>query len=204
VTAEGSDVAGVVLAGGASRRFGRDKLHERLRGEPLLAHAVRRVAEVTPRILVVTTHGDPLPQLPPDLRVEFIRDVVEFEGPLRAAARGLAFVDRPWSIVAGGDMPDLQPSVLTALLRFGEERGATAAALGEGAGFRPLPCLLRTEAARAAAEELLARGERSVRALLVRLSVAVLEEEEWLRLDPGRRTLFDVDEPADLDRAGER
>lgn len=195
------DVAGIVLAGGASRRFGGDKLRAELRGEPLLAHAVRRLAEVTPAIFVVTTVGAPLPQLPGDLTVELIRDDAEFEGPLRATARGLAFVDRPWSIVVGGDMPDLRAEVLTALLRFAADRAADAAALGEGDRFRPLPCVLRTEPARAEAAGLLSTGERSLRALLTGLSVAVLDEAEWIRLDPERRTLLDVDEPADLDRA---
>jgi molybdenum cofactor guanylyltransferase len=200
VTDENPDAAGIVLAGGASRRFGGDKLRAELRGEPLLMHAVRRMVEVTPEVYVVTTPGDPLPRMPADLTVEFIRDVVEFGGPLRATARGLIFVDRPYAIVVAGDMPDLQLAVLTALLRFGAGRGAAAAALGEGADFRPLPCVLRTEPAKAEADALLSEGERSLRALLRRLSVAVLEEEEWLRLDPERRTLLDVDEPADLDR----
>ena len=192
------DVAAIVLAGGASRRFGRDKMHEDLRGEPLLAHAIRRLAEVTPEILVIVSQGDRLPRLPADLEVDLIRDLVAFDGPLRATARGLAFVDRTWAIVAGGDMPELQPAVLAALLRLGSDRDASAAALGEGDRFRPLPCVLRTPPARERAESLLAAGARSLRARLQDLSVAVLDEATWLRLDPGRRTLRDVDEPADL------
>jgi molybdenum cofactor guanylyltransferase len=204
VTDRRPHVAGVVLAGGASTRFGGDKLRARLGGESLLAHAVRRISEVSSRVVVVVTPGDDRPPpLPADLRVEFVRDTEAFEGPLRATARGLLFVDRPWSIVAGGDMPDLQPAVLTALVRSGQDGGVDAAALGDADGFRPLPCVVRTEPARAAAEELLSRGERSLRGLLVRLSVAVLAEDAWLPLDPERRTLLDVDEPADLDRAGD-
>ncbi|HZB02615.1 MAG TPA: molybdenum cofactor guanylyltransferase [Actinomycetota bacterium] len=197
------DAAAIVLAGGASRRFGGDKLRADLRGEPLLAHAVRRMVEVTAEVHVVTSRDDPLPTLPADLGVDFIRDVVEYEGPLRATARGLAFVERSWSIVVGGDMPELQPAVMTTLLRLAEERDAGAAALGEGARFRPLPCVLRTDPARAEAAALLSKGERSLRALLTNLSVAILDEEAWLPLDPERRSLLDVDEPDDLDRASD-
>jgi molybdopterin-guanine dinucleotide biosynthesis protein A len=203
VTGVTADAAAIVLAGGASRRFGGDKLRAELRGEQLLTHAVRRVVEVTPEVHVVTSRDDPLPKLPADLRVDFIRDVVEYEGPLRATALALAFVERPWSIVVGGDMPELQPAVMTALLRFAVERDAAAAALGEGARFRPLPCVLRTEPARVEAGALLSKGERSLRALLTTLSVAILDEEAWLPLDPGRRSLLDVDQPDDLGRAGD-
>lgn len=195
------DVAAIVLAGGASRRFGRDKLREDLGGEPLLAHAIRGLAQVAREIHVVLSPGDPSPRLPADLAVDLVRDLVAFDGPLRATARGLAFVDTTWAVVAGGDMPELQPAVLAALLRLGSDRDASAAALGEGDRFRPLPCVLRTAQARQRAESLLAAGERSLRALLQDLSVAVLEETTWLRLDPGRRTLRDVDEPADLSDA---
>ena len=63
--------------------------------------------------------------------------------------------------------------------------------------------MLRTEPARAEAGFLLSKGERSLRALLTTLSVAILDEGSWLPLDPGRRSLLDVDEPDDLGRAGD-
>lgn len=195
-----TDAAGLVLAGGASKRFGRDKIREDLRGEPLVAHAVRRLSEVVPETYVVSTRGDPLPSLPDDLSVGFIRDVEPFDGPLRATARGLAFVDSIWSVVVGGDMPDLQPTVLRALLTHASERSALATALGEADRFRPLPCVVRTGPARERAHELLERGDRSLRSLLARLGVAILDEPAWTALDPDRRTLIDVDVPADLER----
>jgi molybdopterin-guanine dinucleotide biosynthesis protein A len=198
VTGRSPDVTGVVLAGGASRRFGGDKLAAELSGVPLLHRAVDRIARVCGSVIVVIAPQAHEPSVPDGIAVRFVHDEVGKEGPLRGAAAGLAATDSEWAILAGGDMPDLQPSVLTALLRFGSDREAAAAALGEGTGFRPLPCALLTEPARERAEELLSQGERSLRSLLSSLSAAVLEEETWLRLDPGRRTLHDVDEPSDL------
>jgi molybdenum cofactor guanylyltransferase len=193
-----SGVTGIVLAGGASRRFGRDKLGEELRGEPLLAHAVRRVGEVCPRVLVVGAPGRALP-LPAGLATEVVRDEVEREGPLRATASALRAVETEWSVVVGGDMPDLRPPVLSALLALAADRDASGATLGEGEGLRPLPCVLRTAPALRTAERLLAGGERRLRSLLGALRVEVLAEDDWLPMDPERRTLVDVDEPADLD-----
>ena len=42
-------VSAIVLAGGASTRFGRDKLAEPVDGRPLLHHAAEAVAAVAPR-----------------------------------------------------------------------------------------------------------------------------------------------------------
>jgi hypothetical protein len=46
---------------------------------------------------------------------------------------------------------------------------------------------------------LLDSGRRRLRDLLDALRVAIVDEATWHALDPERRTLFDVDEAADLD-----
>jgi molybdopterin-guanine dinucleotide biosynthesis protein A len=193
-------VAGIVLAGGRSERFGRDKLTEEVGGEPLLAHAVRRLVEVTPEVHLIITAGDPLPSLPGDLTVAYVRDLVEFsfEGPLRAVARGLAFVESTWAIVVGGDMPSLEPSVLREMVRMARETRADAVALADEGDARPLPLVLRNEPVAQAIGDLLNAGRRSLRDLLAAVRTVVVDEPTWTSLDPERRTLFDVDEPSDL------
>ena len=53
----------VILAGGKSRRMGRDKLRLPLEGEALLERAVRRWEEVFPRVLVSVAGPDRYPWL---------------------------------------------------------------------------------------------------------------------------------------------
>jgi hypothetical protein len=50
-----------------------------------------------------------------------------------------------------------------------------------------------------AAHALLHAEHRALHDLLDALRVAVIDEATWVALDPARRTLFDVDEPSDLD-----
>jgi molybdopterin-guanine dinucleotide biosynthesis protein A len=102
------------------------------------------------------------------------------------------------AIAAGGDMPDLSTAVLLEMLRVVGDAPVDAVALQDGDRFRPLPCLVRVAPARDAAHALLHAGERSLRSLLNALRVAVIDEPTWTALDPGRRTLFDVDEPGDI------
>ena len=52
-------VSAVVLAGGRSVRFGRDKLAEPIDGRPLLHHAIDAVRPVAPEIIVVAARGAP-------------------------------------------------------------------------------------------------------------------------------------------------
>lgn len=195
----GVAVIGVVLAGGASRRFGADKLAADLGGRPLLHHAIERLLEVCHEVVVVLPPDGDEPSVPAGA-VTFARDEAEHEGPLAGLAAGLAVVASERAVVAGGDMPALEPDVVRELLRASEETGAVVAVLSDGGDGRPLPCVVRTEAALAAARRLLAAGRRRLRDLQAEVSTVVVDEPAWTALDPERRTLLDVDEPADLDR----
>ena len=189
---------GVVLAGGSSSRFGRDKLAEPYRGMPLLHHAVLRLAEACGDVVVVLGPDGPEPAMPPGALVRFARDPEVAQGPLAGLYAGLLAVGTDHALVAGGDMPELRTPVLLEMLRVAAEAPVDVVTLHDGARFRPLPCVVRRGSAVETAHALLHSGTRRLRDLFDALPNAVIDEDTWLSLDPERRTLFDVDEPADL------
>jgi molybdopterin-guanine dinucleotide biosynthesis protein A len=188
----------VVLAGGRSLRFGRNKLAEPMPdGRTILAHAVDAVSRVCADIVVVTAPGATRPEeLPPGVRV--VVDLEPFGGPLVGLVAGLASTSSAIVVVAGGDMPELVPAVL-ALLAETLERSPAGAALLAGAGDRPsLPFAARRDPALAAARSALADGDRRLRGLFERLALVEVPEAAWRALDPEARTLRDIDRPEDL------
>ncbi len=193
-----------MLAGGRSRRFGRDKLAEEIDGHPLLHHPVLRLIDVCDRVVVVIGVDVDEPPMPAGVSVAFARDSTADEGPLRGLAAGLESADATWAVVAGGDMPDLQPSVLREMLRAARETTAVAVVLSDGGDARPLPCVVRTEPAADAVAILLGSGRRRLRDLLSAVRTVVVDEPSWTALDPERRTLVDIDEPTDVERAPRR
>ncbi|MEP6757596.1 MAG: molybdenum cofactor guanylyltransferase [Actinomycetota bacterium] len=191
------NVSGLVLAGGRSTRFGTDKLVADYHGQPLLHHAVHRLAAVCDEVIVVLAPGADGTGLPPGVRTA--NDATEGEGPLAGLHTGLmAAVRSDIVIVAAGDMPDLQQIVLSEMVRVLEEAGVDAVALADGGRTRPLPCVLRTWPAADMTHTLLHAGRRRLRDVLDGLRIAVIDEATWTALDPARRTVFDVDEPGDL------
>ena len=112
---EEPDIAGIVLAGGASRRMGRDKATLRMpggRGETLLERSVRHLAEAGATHIVVATgvagRLGPLPW----------REVGDGdqagEGPLAGLAAALADVEREHEValVLAVDLPFASPALL--------------------------------------------------------------------------------------------
>jgi len=194
-------VSGIVLAGGRSSRFGvDDKLAATYDGMPLLHHPVLRLAEITGDVVVVLAPDAPEPAMPPGAPVRFARDAREGEGPLAGAIAGLGAVDAELAALAGGDMPGLSTAVLLEMLRIAGDAPVDAVVLQDGAGFRPLPAVVRVPRAREVGHALLHDGERSLRAWLQAMRLAVIDEATWTALDPRRETPVDVDEPSDLDR----
>jgi molybdenum cofactor guanylyltransferase len=162
----------------------------------LLHHAVARLSEVCDEIVVVIAPDAPAPLLPVGPRIRVVRDQSEGQGPLAGMVAALRSVTTTLAIVAAGDMPDLQPSVLAMML--GGVADGDAVALADGSDVRPLPCVVRVERAAEIAPAVLGSGRASVRALLDELRVIAVDEPTWTALDPQRRTLFDVDLPDDL------
>jgi molybdopterin-guanine dinucleotide biosynthesis protein A len=186
-------VAVIVLAGGRSSRFGRDKLAEPLDGRPLLDHAIDAARRLTAEVVVVVAPGSDT-AVPAGIRL--VPDDRPFEGPLAGAAAGLAATQADIVVVLAGDMPAIVPGVLERLVAA--ITGADAAVLEVGDDRPPLPMAVRRSAARPMADALLAGGQRRLRALPEGLHAATVAEREWRQEDPDGASLLDVDTPSDL------
>ncbi len=192
----------IVLAGGASSRFGSDKLAASIDGRPLLHHVLSAVAEVADCIVLVLAPDAGAPDLPEDLGMPVVlaRDAVRHGGPLAGLAAGIEAIDGGGTVlVAGADMPWLQPAVLRLLVETLDRAAALAAVTLAATDPAPLPMAIRPSVVGTAIDTILARGgRRSLRALLEAVPSATVPEATWRPLDPGARTLRDIDRPADL------
>ncbi len=204
----GAQLVGAVLAGGASRRMGRDKAQLLVEGATLLDRSRAAVAgAIDPG--PVTTIG-----LPPDDEVadagpgaaddhRRIPDRRPGAGPLAGLETALEHAgDTEVVLVVGVDHPWLSPAVLAFLVRALHDAPGhvDAAVLGTGEGPQPLIGAYRPRA-RAVLGRLLDGGERRLMAVLDHLDVEVVAPARWRPLDPLGASAVDVDDPADLEEA---
>ncbi|HYM02938.1 MAG TPA: molybdenum cofactor guanylyltransferase MobA [Stellaceae bacterium] len=190
-------IAGVVLAGGLSRRMGGgDKCLRELQGRPILAHIVER-ARPQVGALAINANGDPERFAP--FRLPVIADgVPEFAGPLAGVLAGLDWAAESvpgCGIVASfaGDAPFL-PIDLVERLSSSLAAGAFDLACASSGGrvhpvFGLWPVALRGELRRAMVED----GIRKVDLWTARYRLAVIDFPTSA-IDP----FFNVNRPDDL------
>ena len=165
-----ADVTGLVLAGGASARFGTDKALASLGGLPFVALVHAALAAHAGTMLVST--GTEPRAYPVAARV--VLDVAPDGGPLAGLAAGLAAAETPWLLSAAVDLPYLTPAALRPLL--GADTDGLDAVVATADGRRQPTCALwRVRTVGPLAEQQLAGGRLALHALLDRLAVTEVE-----------------------------
>ena len=198
-----SGAAGIVLAGGQSRRMGADKASLEWHGSTLLRRTTGVLARgVDGPVLVVRAPGASLPPLPPDVHV--LDDPQEGRGPLQGMAVGLAAAAEAGAdkaFVCSTDLPFLHPLFVRRMLRaLGDH---TDALVPCAHGHRqPLAAVYRTSLAAQCAQ--LVAADRLRPAFLLEACRAVYVDETQLladralaAVDPGLASLTNVNDPDD-------
>ncbi len=126
-------VAGYVLAGGASRRMGRDKALLEAAGIPLVARAANIVAAVTGNCSIVAPAGRY-----EALGLPIVDDLWPGEGPLGGILTALADGGAEWSVIIAVDMPFLDAEFLGALLAEARKGGETVVPMHDDGNVEPL------------------------------------------------------------------
>jgi len=174
------ELTGILLVGGASRRFGTPKALARLDGETLAARAWRVLGEACGERLAVGKAADALP-----LPFPLLDDGTETRAPLAGIVAGLRAAANDVAVVLPVDVPLVGSELL---LELGDAC-ADAAATQTGA----LPAAFARRAL-AVLERRLDAGELALRDALAELETTIVAA------DPA--VLVNVNSPDDLRRLG--
>jgi molybdopterin-guanine dinucleotide biosynthesis protein A len=190
--------AGIVLAGGRSSRFGRDKASADLLGYPLIQHVVDRLTAVTGECIIVARQGQQSPPLT-GTPLKVIRDYYPDTGPLAGLFTGLlAATESQYSLAVACDMPLLQPNLLLELARLGRQHQAVIP-LYEGLP-QPL-CAAYSRQCLPVLREHLESGNYRLLDAVTALSPFYLGPEAWQSLDPRGLSFLNVNRQEDWKRA---
>ena len=195
---ENDEVTGVILAGGMSRRLGRNKALETIGGRPLIMRVIERIGAVVKRVLVVVNDDQRTLslQLPPG--VTTAKDEFPGTGSLGGIYTGLSNSSTPWTMVVACDMPFLNKKLLRYLLNNRGDADVVVPVL-DG---RPEP----THAAYSTAciphiKQRIQNEELKISGFFNDVVVNRIPEHEIENFDPERLSFFNVNTQNDLEIA---
>jgi molybdopterin-guanine dinucleotide biosynthesis protein A len=173
----GNDLTGLVLAGGASQRMGRDKAFLELDGRPLIQIVVERMMGICSEVLIVS--GDVAPYA--GFGVPVVQDRFPDVGVLGGLHAGLYTASYELSLAVGCDMPFLKPDLLRAFARWAA--GVDVALLRRGEHVEPLHAAYRRTCL-PAMEKAIRAGKRRIVSFFPEVRVRYVTLEEVRPLDP--------------------
>lgn len=182
-----ADVTGVILAGGQSRRMGRDKATLSLAGRTLFEHALHALDAVFERVLIA---GDR-----PDLASTAVPCFPDtYPGStLGGIHGGLKAAQTPWIFVAPCDLAAPDPNLIRHLLPYRHQHEAVVPRTPKG--FEPVFALYHKNCL-PAMEQMLRTGNYRIYDFYDRIRVRLVEARE---MPAGWETsLINLNSPHDL------
>lgn len=185
-----ADVAGVILAGGKSKRMGQNKALLKVNGERMIETAYRRMSELFDEVLLVTNS----PELYDFIPCRKIADIYPDMGPLGGIHAALTNCTAARAFVTACDMPGLNPLLVCELSSL---RGGEDSVVPETPGGREPLHAVYDKSCLPGMEKMLQAGERSILSFLDRAKVRLVPRERIAVLDPDFSSFRNINTPED-------
>jgi molybdopterin-guanine dinucleotide biosynthesis protein A len=199
----GRMLSGVVLAGGQSKRLGREKALALLGGTALINHVVRTMNGLVDEILISVAKGrtaDYGEAIADDVRI--VEDSRAHVGPLEGLISTFGAAKGGYVLVAPCDTPLLKAEVCKVVLDEAFERdGAVPVINGY---YEPLHGAYRREVGLMAFGSTLRNGKRRVSDAYSLMTLAEVDEATLRRIDPALESFWNMNTEKDLMEAEKR
>ncbi len=190
------DITGVVLAGGKSRRMGKDKRYLHWQGLNLLDSVCGVMNDLFEDIIVVTAMpdykmGSSAPRL--------VTDEIPGKGSMGGLFSGLRHSLNSSCFVVACDMPYLNPEVIAKIC---QSPPADIVVVKLLQGFQPLHARYSKQCI-PLLEEMIQANKLKIQDLITdcRISACILDETHFSDIDPHLRSFINVNTPADWEFA---
>jgi molybdopterin-guanine dinucleotide biosynthesis protein A len=185
-------VSAVMLAGGKSRRLGRDKSLLRLDGQPLLVRTAHTLAPLSDDLIVVANDVARYREF--DLPARLVPDEQRGVGAIMGIYSGLRAARHARALFVACDMPFLNQSLLRYMIS--QVGGYDAVVPRIGDLYEPLHALYAKDCL-PAIKRLLATGRRRIFDFFPLVRVRYVDRREIERFDPDHLSFLNVNTPED-------
>jgi molybdopterin-guanine dinucleotide biosynthesis protein A len=192
----------IILAGGYSKRFGKDKGLLELGGKPLILHVLESVYELDEVIVVVNSHQKKT--VFEDIlidRAEVLIDEYPIQSPLIGALTGFKSVKSKYSLLLSCDTPFISKGLISVLFNLCVNKNAVIPKWPNGF-LEPLQAVYFSKKALIAARDTLNNKKYDLQSMILLLGRIHYVSVTFLRkFDPKLNTFFNINTPRDLEKA---
>ena len=184
----------IVLAGGEGKRLATDKAFLRIGGRVLIEGIVEKMARIGDEVIIVTNS----PQRYDHLEARLVGDVYPGKGSLGGIYSGIKVAHNQHSLVVACDMPFLDLRLLRYMILLSPGQDVVIPRVGELTA--PLHAIYSRRCLQPI-ERVLAGGGRRIIEFFPEVRVRYIEEQEIKLFDPQCLSFFNINTPADLEKA---
>ena len=187
------DVTGVVLAGGKSLRYGRNKALVKVDGVSLIEKVLRVMESLFEELTLITNTPDVYAHLGLPMRPDLIKGL----GPLGGIHAALSSINSDAGFFVACDMPALSGSLIHHMVMIRDDFDVVVPRIS---GKIETLHTLYHKRCLPSVKELIDSGGRQVFRFFPKVSVRYVEEEEIRIFDPQLASFYNVNRPEELNR----
>ncbi|MFO7600669.1 MAG: molybdenum cofactor guanylyltransferase [Candidatus Desulfacyla sp.] len=187
------DVTGVVLAGGRSSRYGKNKALVKIEGVPLIERALHTMGSIFDHVVIITN----TPEEYAYLQVPMFQDIIKGLGPLGGIYTGLKSIPDPAGFFVACDMPFLNPCLIRHMVAIRDDFDVVVPRIS---GWVEALHGLYAKRCEGSIERLIHSGTYQIFQFFSAVSVRFVDEDEVKRWDPDLRSFFNINTPEELRR----
>lgn len=189
------DLIAGILAGGKSRRYGKDKCWEKYKGKYLIEWVIENTLNFTENIYIIAKGRDKFLSL----GFPIIEDIYPESTPLSGILSIFPHVEK-WLLLLACDIPFFKKEVLEFMWEEKEEGKACVVRInGE---FQPFLAFYPKEVFNFW-EEAYKKGERKLQKIIKDMPKKIIEEKELFEIDPFLLSFTNINYPEDLEKLEE-
>ena len=186
------DVSGVVLAGGRSTRYGKNKALVKLHGIPLIERVLDVMRPIFRRVIIITNTPDEYSYL----ELPMYQDIIKGLGPLGGIITGLRAIPDNAGFFVACDMPFLNQELIRHIVEIKADFDVVVPRIS--GNLEALHALYRT-GCQSKIEDLINSRIYQIFRFFNEVSVRYVDEDEVRIFDPDLRSFLNVNRPDGLD-----
>ena len=184
-------MAAIILAGGKSIRMGENKAFIEVDGVPIISRIYSLFKELFEEVIIVTNQKDLFKNL--DSRI--YTDLVPDKGALGGLYTGIFFSSFQYSFCVACDMPFIKKALVQYLIKNTKDEDVIVPRTSDG--LQPLHAIYSKNCLEPI-RKIIERGKYKIIDFYRLVRVKIVEENDFLPLDPFRESFINVNTPEEL------